>query len=184
MNSILNVEYKQAPRNPNSFPLPLGSHSVIELYDCDALLLGQVARVRETLVAAAERCKATIVEVVFHEFNPHGVSGVIIIAESHLAIHTWPEHRYAAIDLFTCGNTLNPEPAAEYLAQEFKAASCHIYKIPRGRFDVAGQPIHTPLVIRAEIKGAEEKRPFISLRRAARFLLSASFFQWLGDFFY
>lgn len=73
------------------------------------------------MLEAAQRAHATIVDVVFHQFNPYGISGVVVIAESHLTIHTWPEYRFAAIDVFTCGETLNPEIAAEYLVKEFGA---------------------------------------------------------------
>ena len=64
------------------------------------------------MVEAAKRAEATIIDVVFHEFNPFGISGVVVIAESHLSIHTWPEHRYAAVDIFSCGETLKPAEAA------------------------------------------------------------------------
>lgn len=170
--------------NPNKLRnTVLGRHSVIELYDCDASLLADVSNVREVLIAAAQCCKATIVEVVFHEFNPYGVSGVVVISESHLAIHTWPEHRYAAIDLFTCGETLSAEPAAEYLAKGFKARSWEIYKIPRGRFDIMGRPVQTPLHINSVKKGASKKTFFPSLQNAVRFLFDASFLQFIIDYF-
>ncbi|GEM_PF-1733234 len=178
-----NSGYENKFRNSRKAEIVLGKHSVIELHDCDPLLLGQVAKVRETLVIAAQRCGATIVEVVFHEFNPHGVSGIVVIAESHLAIHTWPEHRYAAIDLFTCGDTLCPDPAAEYIAKEFRAASWHIYKIPRGRFNQMGQPIQSSLHIRAEITDNRKQSAFMSLQSRIRFLFSATFLQWVIDYF-
>ncbi len=183
MTTHYNPDYENKFRNSRHAELVLGKHSVIELHGCDPLLLGQVSKVRETLVTAAQHCEATIVEVVFHEFNPHGVSGIVVIAESHLAIHTWPEHRYAAIDLFTCGDTLCPEPAAEYIAKEFRAASWHVYKIPRGRFNQMGQPIQTPLHIRAEITDKRKKSPLTSLQSGIRFLFSTAFLQWFIDYF-
>src|SRR5688572_31426212 len=86
----------------------LGRHMLLELYDCDPEALNNLELVKASMVEAAKRAQATIVDVVFHEFNPVGISGVVVIAESHLAIHTWPEHRYAAVDVFSCGEVLQP----------------------------------------------------------------------------
>lgn len=86
---------------------------------------------------------ATIVQSVFHEFNPHGLSGVVIIAESHIAIHTWPEHRCAALDIFTCGQRLHAQPGIDYLRQAFAARDLCYVEIPRGLSAVStqsGQP--------------------------------------------
>lgn len=99
----------------------LGRHLLIELFECDMRVLGDLEKVKAVMLEAARRAHATIVDVVFHQFNPHGISGVVVIAESHLTIHTWPEYCFAAIDVFTCGETLEPEIAAEYLVKEFGA---------------------------------------------------------------
>ena len=144
--------------------LELGKHWAVELYDCNPSLLERVGPVEEILVTAAKRCKATIIEVAFHEFNPFGVSGMVIIAESHLAIHTWPEFKYAAVDIFTCGETLIPDQAAEYVAQRFEAARTQIFKLPRGRFDAARSPIETrPKIILEKI---QETMSVSSVRQA------------------
>ena len=84
------------------------------------------------MLEAARRACATVVNTVFHEFSPHGVSGVVVIAESHLAIHTWPEHRYAAVDIFTCGDVLEPKVAADYLQQMLGAAQVSLVQLERG----------------------------------------------------
>jgi S-adenosylmethionine decarboxylase len=84
------------------------------------------------MIDAAKKAHATIVDDKFHHFSPFGVSGVVVIAESHLAIHTWPEYRYAAVDVFTCGDTLKPEVAAIYLAQVFQSQNPSIHEIKRG----------------------------------------------------
>ena len=104
----------------------LGRHLLLELYDCSAEALHSLESVKNAMVEAAKRAEATIIDVVFHEFNPFGISGVVVIAESHLSIHTWPEHRYAAVDIFSCGETLKPAEAANYLVEQFGAsrASC------------------------------------------------------------
>ena len=92
---------------------------LLELYDCDPEAINNLEVVKASMVEAAKRAQATIVDVVFHEFSPVGISGVVVIAESHLAIHTWPEHRYAAVDVFSCGEVLQPELAHALGPQRF-----------------------------------------------------------------
>ena len=81
---------------------------------------------------AAKKAGATVVNSVFHLFNPWGVSGAVIISESHLTIHTWPEYGYAALDLFTCGDSVNPWIAFDYLEEELKAGRTESTELPRG----------------------------------------------------
>jgi len=90
---------------------------------------------------AAKRAQATIVDVVFHEFNPFGISGVVVIAESHLSIHTWPEYKYAAVDIFSCGDVLQPEVAANYLVEQFGAERTSVVDVQRGMFLNSAVPI-------------------------------------------
>ena len=112
----------------------LGRHLLLESFDCDLDAINNVEAVKETLIEAAKRAQATIVDVVFHEFNPFGVSGVVVIAESHLSIHTWPEYRFAAVDIFSCGETLRPEVAANYLVEQFGAERTSVVEMQRGMF--------------------------------------------------
>ena len=84
------------------------------------------------MLATAKVAKATIVGSHFHQFSPFGVSGVVVIAESHLAIHTWPEYGYAAIDIFTCGETLGTEVAAQYLVEKFQSRQPSLIELKRG----------------------------------------------------
>jgi S-adenosylmethionine decarboxylase len=112
----------------------LGRHLLLELFDCDLDAINNVETVKGTLIEAAKRAQATIVDVVFHEFNPFGVSGVVVIAESHLSIHTWPEYRYAAVDIFSCGDILQPEIAANYLVEQFGAERTSVVEMQRGLF--------------------------------------------------
>src|SRR5688572_787975 len=119
----------------------LGRHLLLELFDCDLDAINNVETVKGALVEAAKRAQATIVDVVFHEFNPFGVSGVVVIAESHLSIHTWPEYRYAAVDIFSCGDVLQPEIAANYLVEEFKAERTSVVDVQRGMFLNPSVPI-------------------------------------------
>ena len=110
----------------------LGRHLLAELFDCDRDVLADCKEVKGILVEAARRARATIVDVIFHEFNPCGVSGVIVIAESHLTIHTWPEYGYAAVDVFSGGETLWPETAVADCAEQLKAGSTAVVEIQRG----------------------------------------------------
>jgi len=110
----------------------LGTHLLVELKDCDKEVLKDLDLVRDALVSAAYKAKATVVEVAFHEFNPFGISGMVIIAESHLSIHTWPEYGYAAVDIFTCGDLIKPEDAASYLVERFKCRNPSMVEMKRG----------------------------------------------------
>jgi len=112
----------------------LGRHLLLELYDCSVEVLNSLTAVKTALVEAAKRAEATIVDVVFHEFSPFGISGVVVIAESHLSIHTWPEHRYAAVDIFSCGETIDPGQAASYLVEQFQAGRASCVEVRRGVF--------------------------------------------------
>lgn len=120
----------------------LGKHLLVELYGCNPELLKKVDAVREILVTAAKACKATVVDVAFHEFTPFGVSGVVVIAESHLSIHTWPEYQYAAVDIFTCGNTIEPEQAVRHIADSFHCPHPSVVEVKRGFISGSGPLPH------------------------------------------
>ena len=110
----------------------LGRHLLIELQDCDKEVLNDLSFIREAMLTAAVDCGATVMGESFHRFSPQGVSGVVVIAESHLSIHSWPEHGYAAIDIFTCGTTVVPEKAAEVLIDKLGAKAHSQMEIQRG----------------------------------------------------
>jgi S-adenosylmethionine decarboxylase len=114
----------------------LGRHILLELYDCDNKILNDHAKVEQIMLGAAQAAKATIVKSIFHHFNPYGVSGVVVIAESHLAIHTWPEYGYAAVDLFTCGEEIDPWIAHHYVAEKLKAKKKTSLEMKRGLLNV------------------------------------------------
>jgi S-adenosylmethionine decarboxylase len=123
----------------------LGRHLLLELFDCDAEALNSLETVKTSMVEAAKRAQATIVDVVFHEFNPFGISGVVVIAESHLAIHTWPEYRYAAVDVFSCGDVLQPQTAADYLVEQLGASRASVVELQRGIFLHSAPMPHKPV---------------------------------------
>ncbi|AFS53342.1 MULTISPECIES: adenosylmethionine decarboxylase [Leptospirillum] len=119
----------------------LGTHLLVELKDCQNERLNDVSFIRQAMLDAALEAKATIVDERFHEFSPFGVSGVVVIAESHLAIHTWPEYRYAAVDIFTCGDTLKPEVAALHLAKKFVSNNPSIHEVKRGIIGIQNEKV-------------------------------------------
>jgi S-adenosylmethionine decarboxylase len=114
----------------------LGKHLLLELNDCDRLLLNDLDAIRDIMLAAAADSGVTILGESFHRFSPQGVSGVLIIAESHFTIHTWPEYGYAAADIFTCGTTVQPERAAETIIERFNPRSHSIVQMFRGMVEV------------------------------------------------
>lgn len=110
----------------------LGQHLILEFYGCSPAALSSVPKVQEAMLKAAQAAGATVIDSVFHNFKPHGVSGVVVIAQSHFAIHTWPEHGYASADLFTCGDTIKPWKAFKVVKKYFKAANLSVIKLERG----------------------------------------------------
>ena len=128
----------------------LGRQLLVEFYDCDTYILNDKEKVRSALRQAAVEAGATIVTDVFHEFNPHGISGVVVIAESHLAIHTWPEFDFAAVDLFTCGDDVVPSLAMTHLQKALKADRLSVLELKRGildRNDLHHKPVTTEQAI-------------------------------------
>jgi len=119
-----------------------GKHLLCEVSGCDPVVISDADKVREILFKAAGIAKAEIMESTFHSFNPQGVSGVVVIAESHLAIHTWPEYGYAALDIYTCGDHTDPEAALLYCKQAFKASDIEITRVERGLEDKFGGFTH------------------------------------------
>ena len=106
--------------------------------ECRRDLLDDLSFVQEALVGAANAMGATVVGQTFHKFAPQGVTGVVAIAESHLCIHTWPEHGYAAVDVFSCGENVDPHIAAQELAARFESGDSSVTELQRG---VLRQPV-------------------------------------------
>jgi len=109
----------------------LGNHILVEFMNCDPHIMNDVAAIERDMVAAAQKAKATVINSTFHHFSPYGVSGVVVIQESHLAIHTWPEYGYAAVDLFTCGE-MDAWISFDYLKEAFKSKSYSAIEMRRG----------------------------------------------------
>ena len=109
----------------------LGNHILVEFMNCDPHIMNDVAGIERDMVAAAQKAGATVINSTFHHFSPWGVSGVVVIQESHLAIHTWPEYGYAAVDLFTCGE-MDAWISFDHLKDCFKSQSYSAIEMKRG----------------------------------------------------
>ncbi|MBC7765895.1 MAG: S-adenosylmethionine decarboxylase proenzyme [Hyphomonadaceae bacterium] len=109
----------------------LGRHILVEYYNCNTETMANPELIDKYMCQAAREAQATIVTSVFHHFDPWGVSGAVIISESHLTIHTWPEYGYAAVDLFTCGD-IDPWAGFDYLEKAFEAERSESVEMPRG----------------------------------------------------
>ena len=110
----------------------LGRHLLIELKDCNVEVLNDLNFLKHCLHDAAGQIGATVVNECFYEFSPHGISGVLVISESHICIHTWPEHGYAAVDIFTCGNSVKPELAVSPLVEKLGSKNSSFIVLKRG----------------------------------------------------
>jgi len=120
----------------------LGQHLILELIGCPAALLDDPQHVELTMTQAVEASGATMIRPFFHQFAPQGVSGVVIISESHFTIHTWPEYGYAAIDVFTCGDVIDMQVAARTLRQGLGASQVQQMMLSRGALDLPEAMIH------------------------------------------
>ena len=109
-----------------------GRHILLELKGVSSILLQQKDELESNLVRVAEESGATVVKSVIHEFNPYGLSGVVVIAESHIAIHTWPEYRHASVDIFTCGNADIAKRIAEGILKALDPDSWESETLSRG----------------------------------------------------
>lgn len=120
----------------------LGTHIVCELSGCDSEALTDVDAVHTMMIQAARAARATIMESAFHRFEPQGVSGTVILAESHLSIHTWPEKGYAAMDFYTCGDHTDPWLACQHAASVLKAKNMLTTEFKRGIESKTGSFTH------------------------------------------
>ena len=131
----------------------LGNHLIVEMYDCCPDAINNVDYVESSMKAAVEISGATMVESVIHEFNPHGVSGAIVVEESHFTVHTWPEYGYCALDIFTCGTEVDYYSALNHLKKMFKSGNVSVSEIKRGILDLPIKLLHKP-----EVKGEKNEQ--------------------------
>jgi len=108
-------------------------HLVAEIYFSDPAVLNDEEKIREALIDASIAGNMTVINTSSHKFSPHGVTALVLLAESHISIHTWPEHGYAAIDIFACGRG-EPEKSLERLKELLPVKELKVLKINRGLF--------------------------------------------------
>ena len=119
----------------------LGRHILAEYYGCDIHILNNLELIEDYMQKAVIESGATIIDSTFHKFSPHGVSGVIVIAESHMALHTWPEYGYAAVDFFTCGDRVDPMKAFDYMKNKLKPENYSSKELKRGLIETETQKL-------------------------------------------
>ena len=112
-----------------------GDHFLVDLHGCNAEVIGSVEPTQEALLAAAKNCGSTIIKYFFHQFSPTGVSGVILIAESHFSVHTWPENNFVAVDIYTSGEVMKPDIAIAFLQDAFNAQRVEVFRVTRGQIE-------------------------------------------------
>jgi len=137
------LEVRFSPEEGVPLMKALGCHIILELSQCNSEVLRSLSKVKGHMVEAARRAKAQVRKVAFHKFSPQGISGVVVIAESHLSIHTWPEFGYAAVDIYTCGPTTDPQKACDYLAEALEAKQVARSVVERGIESPVGSYSHS-----------------------------------------
>ena len=110
----------------------LGRHLIVEYYDCNLKVLDEIELIEEAMLKATEEMNATRVAHTFHKFAPQGVSGAVIIEESHLTIHTWPEYGYAAVDFYSCGTKVDPHIGVKVLQKYLQTDKVNVTELLRG----------------------------------------------------
>lgn len=110
----------------------LGVHLLLDLENCDQKILDDLNIIKQTLIIAAQKSGAHIMGETFHKFTPVGVTGIVSIAESHISIHTWPEFKYAAVDIFSCGEDFDLESCVKVISDNLKCKHITRKTIKRG----------------------------------------------------
>ncbi|MCU0666258.1 MAG: adenosylmethionine decarboxylase [Candidatus Omnitrophica bacterium] len=114
----------------------LGRHLIAEFWD--SKMIEDPKKLEKVLVTAAVKANNTPLKAITYKFHPKGITGVVLLSESHIALHSWPEFEYMAIDIYTCGKKTNPLNALEYLKKIFNPKRIEIQEIKRGKIDVSG----------------------------------------------
>ncbi len=112
--------------------LPHGRHILLDVWGVSAERLNDLEGMQQAMLGAAVAAGATVVDSTFHRFPVQGLSGVVVLAESHISVHTFPEHGYAAFDVFTCGSRVDPEMACRHLVQAVQAEDRYVRRFLRG----------------------------------------------------
>ncbi|TGK32599.1 S-adenosylmethionine decarboxylase proenzyme [Leptospira gomenensis] len=123
----------------------MGKHVIAEFYDCDYETINNHELVEDIMLKSVDLSGATTIKSVFHRFSPFGVSGVVVVSESHFAIHTWPEYGYCAVDVFTCGDLIDNQAALDYLKEKFGSKSISVVEMKRGVLNLGVDLHHKPV---------------------------------------
>jgi S-adenosylmethionine decarboxylase proenzyme len=110
----------------------LGKSFTVDLYGCQYDILDDKTKVQELLETAAKKAKATVLNVYTHRFAPQGITCLVAISESHIAIHTWPEYNFASVDIYTCGNEAMPDNAKDHIIEVLQPQRQEIKELSRG----------------------------------------------------
>jgi len=110
----------------------LGIHYILDFYECNNVYLSSVSKINNIMIKASKIGKFNVVKSCFHQFKPYGVSGVLVLKESHFTIHTWPEYQYAAVDIFLCDKNIDVNKVVKLLCDIFETEDYKIKKIERG----------------------------------------------------
>ncbi|MDK2854135.1 MAG: S-adenosylmethionine decarboxylase [Thermococcaceae archaeon] len=135
----------------------IGYHYVVEASGCDPEVLKYPNKIREIFLEAAKVGNMEVKASYFFRFSPTGVSGVVIVAESHISVHTWPEEGYAALDVYTCGEKADPEKAVDYILEKFGAQYAHVSEVKRGIKEEEGTFTHMILTWEEKLDRRNEK---------------------------
>lgn len=135
----------------------IGYHYVVEASGCDPEVLKDPNKIREIFLEAAKVGNMEVKASYFFRFSPTGVSGVVIVAESHISVHTWPEEGYAALDVYTCGEKADPEKAVDYILEKFKAQYAHVSEVKRGIKEEEGTFTHMILTWEEKLDRRNER---------------------------
>jgi S-adenosylmethionine decarboxylase len=108
-----------------------GTHLIVEFWN--GKIIEDSKKIEEILLEAVKKAKSIALKTAIYKFSPQGITGVVLLAESHIALHSWPEANYLAIDIFTCGNKAMPFKAFEYLKKALKPEKVEIKALKRGK---------------------------------------------------
>ncbi|ADE59006.1 S-adenosylmethionine decarboxylase proenzyme [Leptospira interrogans] len=123
----------------------MGKHVIAEFYECDYETINNHELVEDIMLKSVDLSGATTIKSVFHRFSPYGVSGVVVVSESHFAIHTWPEYGYCAVDVFTCGDLIDNQAALDYLKEKFGSKNVSVVEMKRGVLNLGVDLHHKPV---------------------------------------
>ena len=132
----------------------IGRHIILEMWRCSDLSLNSLETAEQALRDMVAALDVNLLDLKVYPFSPVGVTGIAIVSESHLVIHTWPEHGYAAVDIFTCGAPRDPQAAIGVLRQHFQPEHVQVMEINRGQLDVAQEPAE----VRRPVKASKSPR--------------------------